>query len=56
MVQRLINGIQVQNNLTIKLENTKVKDNKLVNWLDYMYYISTKVTEAFRVAKYNKNQ
>ena len=56
MVQRLIDGIQVQNNLTITLAKTKVKDDKLVNWLGAVSYMATKVTEAFGVAKANKNQ
>ena len=56
MVQRLIYGIQVQNNLTTMLSKTKVKDNKLGNWLGAVSYMETKVTEAFRVAKGNKNQ
>ena len=56
MVQRLIDGIQVQNNLNITLAKTKVKDDKLVNWLGAVSYMATKVTEAFRVAKANENQ
>ena len=56
MVQQLIAGIQVQKNPTIMLANTKVKDDKLGNWLVAMYYMETKVTEAFGVAKDNKNQ
>ena len=56
MVQQLIDGIQVQNNLTITLAKTKVKDYKLGNWLGDVSYMSTKVTEAFGVAKGNKHQ
>ena len=56
MVQQLIAGIQVQKNPTIMLANTKVKDDKLGNWLVAMYYMETKVTEAFGVAKGNKDQ
>ena len=55
-MQRLIDGIQVQNNLTITLANTKVKDNKLVNWLGNLSYMETKVTKALRVVKGKKNQ
>ena len=56
MVQRLIDVIQVQNNLTITLANTKVKDDKLGNCLVYVSYMATNVTKAFGVANGNKNQ
>ena len=55
MVQRLINGIQANNNLTITLTKTKIKDDRLGNWLGAVSYMATKVTESFRVAKDNKN-
>ena len=56
MVQQLVDGIQIQNNLIITLAKTKVKEYKLGNWLGAVSYMETKVTEAFRVAKGNKNQ
>ena len=56
MVQQLIDGIQVQNNLGVMMAKTKVKDYKLGNWLGAVSYMTTKVTEAFGVAKDNKNQ
>ena len=56
MVLQLIDGIQVQNNLTIKLVDTKVKENKFGNWLGTVSCMETKVSKAFRVAKGNKNQ
>ena len=56
MVKQMIDGIQVQNNLTIKLDKTKIKDNKIGNWLSSLSYMETKDTEVFRVAKDNKNQ
>ena len=55
-MQRLIYGIQVQNNITITLANTKFKDNKIGNWLVPVSYMVTKVAKAFVVAKGNKNQ
>ena len=39
MLQQLIGGIQVQNNLTIALAKTKVKDDKLGNWLGAVSYM-----------------
>ena len=42
--------------MTIMLANTKIKNNKLVNFPGAMSYMETKVTEFFRVAKDNKNQ
>ena len=56
MVQQLINGIQVQNNLNITLTKTKVKDEKIGNWLVDLYYVATKVTEDFGVTNNNKRQ
>ena len=56
MVQRLIDGIQVQNNLTITLAKTKVKDDKLGNWIGAVSYMEIKVTEYFGVAKVNNSQ
>ena len=56
MVQRLIDGIQFQNNLTITLANMKIKDDKLGNWIGAMYCMENKVADAFGVAKENKNQ
>ena len=56
MVQKLMDGIQVQNNLIITLTKTKVKDDKLENWIGDLSYMETKVTEAFGVVKGNKNQ
>ena len=56
MVQWLIYGIRVQNNLTITLSNTKVKDYKLGNCLGDVSYMTTKFTKAFRVSKVKKNQ
>ena len=56
MVQQLIDGIQVQNNLTITLAKTKVKYDKLGNWLGAVSYMATKVTESFGVVKSKKNQ
>ena len=55
MVKQLIDGIQHQNNMTIMLAKTNIKDDKLVNWLGAVSYIATKVTKSFVVAKYNKN-
>ena len=56
MVQRLIDRIQVQNNLTITLAKTKVKDDKLGNWIGAVSYMVNKVTEALGVVNGNKNQ
>ena len=42
-----MHGIQVQNNPTITLDKTKVKEKKLSNWLGAVSYTATKVTEAF---------
>ena len=56
MVQKLINGIQVQINLNITLAKTKVKNNKLGNCIGTVSYMTTKVAEAFGVAKDSKNQ
>ena len=56
MVQRLIDWIQIQNNLTITLDKTKSNDDKLGNWIGAMSYMETKITETFGVAKDNKNQ
>ena len=36
MVKRMINWIQVQNNLTITLDKTNVKDDTLGNWLGFV--------------------
>ena len=55
MVKQLIYGIQVQNNLTSTLDKTKVKYNRIGNWLGAVSYMATKVTEDFGVAKENKN-
>ena len=55
MVQLLIYGIQVQNNLNITLTKNKIKDYKLGNWLGAVSYLANKVTEAFIVAKDNNN-
>ena len=56
MAQRLIDGIQVQNNLTITLAKTKFKDENIGNFLGAVSYMATKVNETFRVTKDNKNQ
>ena len=56
MVQKLIDGIHVQNNLTINLDYTKVKDNKIGTWLGAVSYMATKSSEVSEVAKDNKNQ
>ena len=56
MVQQLIYGIQVHDNLNITLAKTKFKDDKLGNCIGAVSYMTTKVTEAFGVAKNNKNQ
>ena len=56
MVQRLIDGIQVHNNMTIMLAKTKVKEDKLRTWIGAVSYMATKVTEDFGFAKGNKNQ
>ena len=55
-MQRLIDEIQVQNNLTITLAKTKIKDEKLRDCIGDVSYITTKVTEACVVEKCNKNQ
>ena len=47
MVQLLINEIQVQNNFTIMLDNSNIKDDKLGNLLGAVSYMLNKVTEAF---------
>ena len=39
MVQIMVDGIQVQNNMTITLANTNIKDNKLGNWLGVVSYM-----------------
>ena len=46
MVQQLIDGIHVQNNLTINLDYTKVKDNKIGTWLGAVSYMATKSSEV----------
>ena len=56
MVQQLIDGIHVQNNLTINLDYTKVKDNKIGTWLGAVSYMATKSSEVFGFVKDNKNQ
>ena len=56
MAQRLIDGIQVQNNLTITLAKTKIKDDKFGNCLGAVSYVATKVNEALGVVKDNKDQ
>ena len=56
MVQKLIDGIHVQNNLTINLDYTKVNDNKIGTWLGAVSYMATKISEDFGVATVNKNQ
>ena len=42
--------------MTITLDNTKVKYNKIGNWFGAMSYMATKVTKVFVVAKGNKNK
>ena len=37
------------------LANTKVKDNKVGNWIGNVSHMATKVTKVFVVAKANKN-
>ena len=56
MVKQLIDGIQVLNQLIITLAKTKVKDDKLGNWLGAVSYMATKITESFGVAMSNKNK
>ena len=56
IVQQLIGGIHVQNNLTINMGKTKVKENKIGNWLSAVSYMTTKSSEVFRFVKDNKNQ
>ena len=56
MAQKIINGIHVQNNLTINLAKTKVKENKIGNWLGDVSYMATKSSEVFGVVKDNKKQ
>ena len=56
MVQQLINGIKTEINLNITLANTKVKNNKLGNWIGAVSYMATKITKAFGFKKDNKNQ
>ena len=56
MVQQLIGGIHVQNNLTMNMAKTKVKDNKIDHWLGAVSYMATNSSEVFGVAKDNKNQ
>ena len=56
MVQRLIYGFQVQNNLNIMLYKTKVKYYKLDNWIGSVPCMATKVNEYSGVANGNKNQ
>ena len=56
MVHQLIDGIHVQNNLTINLDYTKVNDNKIGTWLGAVSYMATKSSEVSEVAKDNKNQ
>ena len=53
MVQKLIDGIHVQNNLTINLDYTKVNDNKIGTWLGAVSYMAIKSSEVFEVAKDN---
>ena len=56
MMQQLIGGIHVQNNLTMNTAKTKVKDNNIDHWLFDVSYMATKNSEVFGVAKDNKNQ
>ena len=56
MVKQLIDGIKVQNKLTITLAKTKGKDNKIGNWLGAVSYMSIKVIKVFGAKKGNKNQ
>ena len=53
MVQQLIDWIHVQNNLTINMAKTKVKDNKIGSWLGAVSYMEIKSSEVFEVAKDN---
>ena len=52
----MIDRIKFQNNLTITMANTKVKDKKIGNWLGAVSYMSTKIIKVFGVKKGNKNQ
>ena len=52
----MIDDIQFQNNLTITLAKTNFKDERLGKCLGAVYYMSTKVTEAFGAVKDNRNQ
>ena len=56
MVQQLIYGIQVHDNLNITLAKTKFKDDKLGNCIGAVSYMATKVTEFFVFAKGKNNQ
>ena len=56
LLHRLIYGVQVQNNLTIKPAKTKVTNDKLGNFLGPVSYMATKVTEALIFTKGDKNQ
>ena len=56
MVQQMIDGIQFNNNLTITLAKTNVKDDNIWNWLGAVSYMATKVTEAFGLVKDDKNK
>ena len=53
MVQQLIDGIHVQNNLTINMAKTKVTDNKISSWLGAVSYMAIKSSEVFEVANDN---
>ena len=55
-MQRLIDGIQINNNLVITMDKTKIKDDKLGNRIGAVSYMETKVNESFGVTKGNKNQ
>ena len=52
----MIDGIQFQNNLTITLAKANFKDDRLGRCLGDVYYMPTKVTEAFGAVKDNRNQ
>ena len=54
MVQRLHDGIQVQNNLVISIAKQKILDDYYGNWLQAVQHMSTKVTEAFGVSDNKK--
>ena len=54
MVQRLVDGIQVSNNLVISIAKQKILDDYYGDWLQAVQHMSTKVTEAFGVSDNKK--